>query len=169
MSNFDLSGYKTVPERLAEFREKYPDGRLCAANPARPYYIEMVGTQSYVIYAAAAYRTPDDPCPGIGVAWEPVPGLTTFTKNSELQNAETSAWGRAVVAALVVDPGNAVASREDVTNRAGDAAHEDRVQSLRARITQAGKDSLAWVNQQKFSYPWNDETCDAIEAFLERG
>ncbi len=34
--------------------------------------------------------------PGIGTAWEIVPGTTNFTRGSELQNLETSAWGRAI-------------------------------------------------------------------------
>ena len=43
-----------------------------------------------------------------------VPGLTPYTKNSELQNAETSAWGRALVAVLAADTKEGVASADEV-------------------------------------------------------
>ena len=50
------------------------------------------------------------------MAWEPLPGLTPFTKGSELMVAETSAWGRAIVAALAADT-QKVASADEVRNR----------------------------------------------------
>lgn len=115
----DLSGYVDVAERIVEFREKYPDGRLRPLDPRRPYWIETIDGRSFVVYVAAAYRTPEDPLPGIGVAWEPFPGPTQFTRDSELQNAETSAWGRALVAALVCDTRRGVATGDEVRNRTG--------------------------------------------------
>jgi hypothetical protein len=118
--DFDLSGYNTVPERIAEFRDKYPDGRLRAVNPARPFWIEDVDGHLFVCYAAEALRTADDPNPGIGCAWEPFPGRTPYTRDSELQNAETSAWGRAIVATLAADTQKGIVSREEVRNRRAD-------------------------------------------------
>ena len=79
-------------------------------------FIDFAG-KSWVVYTAAAYRTPDDERPGVGTAWEPVPGPTRFTKDSEVQNAETAAWGRAMVAALAVDTKQGVASMQEVRNR----------------------------------------------------
>jgi len=46
-----------------------------------------------------------------------VPGLTPYTRNSEVMVAETSAWGRAIVAALAGDTKRGVASKEEVLNR----------------------------------------------------
>ena len=93
---FDIDpDYVDVAARIAEFKAKYPDGSL---QSWRDPYIVVAAEQTFVVYAAAAFRTPDDECPGIGWAWEPVPGKTPFTKMSELQNAETAAWGRAIVA-----------------------------------------------------------------------
>lgn len=117
---FDLDPlYKQVPERIADFRAKHPDGCLRPVDPARPYWIETIDGQTFLVYAAAAYRSPNDPLPGIGMAWEPFPGRTPYTKLSELQNAETSAWGRAIVAVLASES-KAVASAEDVRNRQAD-------------------------------------------------
>ena len=105
--------YIDVAERIRTFRELYPTGSLQQVDVK---FIEFAGT-SWVVFTAAAYRSPDDPRPGIGTAWEPVPGLTPYTRNSEVMVAETSAWGRAIVAALAGDNKRGVASKEEVLNR----------------------------------------------------
>jgi len=87
--------YVDVAERIRQFKADYPEGSLQAFETPRVFTVEG---KAYIAYCAAAYRTPDDERPGIGWAWEPVPGPTPFTKDSELMNAETSAWGRAIVA-----------------------------------------------------------------------
>lgn len=106
-------GYIDVAERIVEFREQYPTGSLQQVDVQ---FLDFAG-KSWVVYTAAAYRTPDDERPGHGTAWEPVPGPTNFTRDSELQNAETSAWGRAIVAVLAADTKRGVASANEVRNR----------------------------------------------------
>ena len=106
--------YVTVAERIVEFRNKYAEGSLQPWNPAEPYRIEIINGNPCFVVVAAAYRTPDDTRPGIGMAYEPVPGSTPFTRGSELQNAETAAWGRAIVAALAADTNKGIASFEEV-------------------------------------------------------
>lgn len=119
---FDLDpSYKQVPDRIADFKAKHPEGTLRALDPANPYRIETVGDQTFVVVVAAAFRHPEDPAPGVGMAWELVPGKTPYTKLSELQNAETSAWGRAIVAVLASES-KSVASAEDIRNRSADHA-----------------------------------------------
>ena len=110
--------YIDVATRIVEFREKYPEGRL------RQKDIQFIdfANKSWVVYTAEAWRSPDDPAPAHGTAWEPVPGPTQFTRDSELQNAETAAWGRAMVAALAVDTRKGIASSEEVRNRQGDTS-----------------------------------------------
>lgn len=105
--------YIDVATRIVEFREKYPTGSL---QQVKVEFV-TVNNKDWVIYTAAAYRTPDDIRPGMGTAWEPVPGPTPFTRDSEVQNAETAAWGRAMVAALAVDTKKGIASSEEVRNR----------------------------------------------------
>lgn len=109
--------YIDVAERIRTFSEKHPDGCLRPADPGEPYRIETVAGATFIVVVAAAHRTPDDPTPGIGMAWEPFPGPTNFTRDSELQNAETSAWGRAIVAVLAADTKRGVASANEVRNR----------------------------------------------------
>lgn len=121
-----LDDYIDVAQRIAEFRTKHPEGSLQPLNPAQPFEIrELAGTDkngkevrgTFIIYTAAAYRSPDDPRPGVGCAYEVFPGRTPYTAGSELQNAETAAWGRAIVAVLAADTRAGVASQQEVRNR----------------------------------------------------
>ena len=105
--------YIDVATRIVEFRDKFPTGSLQQVK----YEFVTVNNKDWIVYTAAAYRTPDDERPGIGTAWEPIPGPTNFTRDSEVQNAETAAWGRAMVAALAVDTKKGIASSEEVRNR----------------------------------------------------
>ena len=89
MSNF-AEDYIDVAERIRLFIEKYPEGSLQAEIVAM--------TETRVVMKAYAYRTADDQTPGVGFAWEEVPGKTPYTRGSELMNCETSAWGRAIAA-----------------------------------------------------------------------
>ena len=113
----DLSDYITVAQRIVEFRAKHPEGCLQPVNPDEPFKVMEVGGKTFIVYAAAAYRTPDDPRPGVGIAWEPFPGRTPYTRDSEAMNAESSAWGRAIVAALIADTTKGIATAEEVRNR----------------------------------------------------
>lgn len=146
---FDNSDYVDVAARIVEFRTKHPDGSLQPADPLNPYRVENIDGRTFIVYTAAAYRSPDDPRPGMGVAWEPFPGQTNFTKNSELQNAETSAWGRAIVAALAADTKRSIASAEEVRNRQAerDVSHRapatisaENVDRMRQACEDAGVD-----------------------------
>ena len=112
--------YIDVAARIVEFRTKHPEGSLQCIDLK---FIDFAN-KSWVVYTAAAYRTPDDQRPGIGTAWEPVPGPTQFTRDSEVQNAETAAWGRAMVAALAVDTKKGIASQEEVRNRQVEATEK---------------------------------------------
>jgi hypothetical protein len=113
----DLNSYVDVATRLKKLRENHPNASLQPLDPANPYRVQTIGDQTFIVYVAACYRSPDDQRPGIGTAWEVFPGKTNYTRGSELQNAETSAWGRAIVAALAADTRRGVASQEDVRNR----------------------------------------------------
>lgn len=117
--SFDLSNYVDVPTRIRQLRAKHPDAVLRPANPAEPFRIMEIGGREFIIYTAACYRTPDDSLPAIACAAEPVIGASSFTRNSEVMNAETSAWGRAIMAALAVDEPH-IASKEEVQNRRSD-------------------------------------------------
>jgi len=114
MAGVDMSDYIDVAERLRDLAAKHPDASLQPTNPEREYWFETQDGQTFLVYSAACYRHPEDPRPGIGTAWEQFPGKTPFTRGSELMNAQTSAWGRAIVAALASSAKRGVASRQEV-------------------------------------------------------
>lgn len=122
---FDLNDYVTVAERIEQFRAKHPEGSLQCEWQMLLVPTAVKGENGQwttldrpiIVAKAFAYRTPDDPRPGIGHAQEPLPGKTPYTKDSEVQNAETSAWGRAIVAVLAADTRKGVASRDEVQSR----------------------------------------------------
>lgn len=105
--------YIPVNERIAAFIAKYPEGSLRPLWPDEPYRVLGEGETKWLIYGACAFRAPDDPAPGVGLAWEPVPGRTPYTRGSELMVAETSAWGRAL-AAIGIATNKSIASAEEV-------------------------------------------------------
>lgn len=116
MSNFAIDpAYTEVSERMTIARGLWPACIFRPLNPERPYEIVTIKELSYVVYTAALYRFPEDPLPAVGIAWEEIPGRTPYTKGSELMNAETSAWGRACIAAGI--PSKKIASFEEVRNR----------------------------------------------------
>jgi hypothetical protein len=161
--------YNTVPERLAEFKAKHPEGSFQPVNKARPYWVETIGEKTFIVYAAAAYRTPDDQKPGIGLAWEPFPGPTNFTRDSELQNAETSAWGRAMIAVLAADAKKGVATQEDIQRREADQiairAHTARVKLLRDEVKRLGLTEQ--VKELELAWPWSEAACAQVEQLVE--
>jgi hypothetical protein len=110
---FSMDDYVDVAERLKRFKEVFPNGSL---QQVSLQFIDFAG-KSWVVYTAAAYRTPDDLTPGHGTAWEPVPGTSNFKRDSEVMNAETSAWGRAIVAVLASET-KKIATRNELPPRA---------------------------------------------------
>ena len=116
--SFNMDDYVDVAERIRLAKEMFPDMRLQPANPAVPYVIEEIAGQTFIVYTAAFYRDATDLLPGIGCAWELIPGATPYTKGSELMVCETSAWGRAIVAATGMAT-KKIASREEVRQAQG--------------------------------------------------
>lgn len=143
--------YVDVATRIRDFKAEYPTGSLQQVR----LEFHTIGEQTFVLYVAACFRTPDDQRPGIGSAWEPVPGKTPYTKDSEIMVAETSAWGRAIVAATGADTKNSgsVASadevkarqtppepfRDDWIERANDLSFKGDIEALRALYSEAVK------------------------------
>lgn len=163
---FEISpDYVEVSQRLRDLFAKHPEASM------RGTY-ELV--DGHVIYRAECYRTPDDPAPGVGTAWEEVPGRTPYTKGSELQNAETSAWGRAIVA-VGASESKRIASADEMrlANDRREAppasvhlpASPERVEKCVALVTE--KDLTDWVRAQNYQWPWNDEACHFIELYAQ--
>jgi hypothetical protein len=132
-----FADYVDVAERIRIFRDRHPEGSLQPLDPAEPFQIVNIDGQIFVQYTAVAYRHPQDTLPGIAVSWEPFPGRTPYTAGSELMNAETAAWGRAIVAALAADT-KKIASLDEVRARraAQEQAHPSSQSAPPATIQQ---------------------------------
>lgn len=120
-----LDDYVDVAERIQDFKDAHPNGSLqtlkwevVTVNAIDKKANKPV-ERTFIVYHAAAYREPTDTLPGHGIAWEPFPGATPYTNDSELMNAETAAWGRAIVALGLV-ANRSLASRQEVRNRRAD-------------------------------------------------
>ena len=100
--------YIQVHERIAAFYAKHPEGSL------QSEIFEL--SESRVVMRAYAYRTPTDERPGIGYSSLEIPGKTPYTRGSEIENCETSAWGRAI-AALGFEVKRGIATAEEVRNK----------------------------------------------------
>jgi hypothetical protein len=108
MPGFSMDDYVPVNERIEAFYAKWPNGSL------QSEIVEL--TADRVTVKAYAYRGDGDNRPGIGHSSLVIPGSTSFTKGSEIENAETSAWGRAI-AALGFEVKRGVATAEEVRNK----------------------------------------------------
>ena len=104
---FDLKDYVDVAERVREFYVRFPQGSLQSEITHL--------SDKLVVVKAWAYRSPDDDRPAIGHSSLSIPGSTPYTKGSEIENAETSAWGRALAGLGFAT--KAIASREEVQNK----------------------------------------------------
>ena len=165
-----LDDYIDVAQRISEFRVKHPEGSLQPLNPAQPFEIrELAGTDkngkevrgTFIIYTAAAYRSPDDPRPGIGCAYEVFPGRTPYTAGSELQNAETAAWGRAIVAALGGDARAGVASKQEVRNHQAERDDPPPGQVARPAV-QAAPEPDAGTDEEAQTFADDAHTCRSV-------
>ena len=107
MANFDLSKYIPVHARIAEFYEKYSDGRIVTE------IIRLNEDSGFVCVKASAYRNRDDAEPSsTGHAFE-IRGHGFVNTTSFIENGETSAVGRAL-ANLGFKIDNGIASREEM-------------------------------------------------------
>lgn len=113
---FELGDYVEVKDRIKLFYELFGQGRLVTGEvrlTTEPDGVPRVMVQGL------AYRSPDDPLPGVGWSWLQLPGSTPYTRGSEIENAETSAWGRAIGAlGILID--RSIASSQEVQNKAGE-------------------------------------------------
>jgi hypothetical protein len=89
---FDLSEYVDVKTRLKQALALYPQLRIVEHRPE----ITLVGDQLFIECSVTVSRDPDDPIPVTAYVFEPYPGKTSFTKNSEQMNGATSVLGRAL-------------------------------------------------------------------------
>jgi hypothetical protein len=156
MTDVDLSNYNEVADRIVEFREKHPAGFF----QTRFVDVPPPFNERFIAVEASIYRKPGDEPTGVDMAWEPVPGKTPYTKDSELMNASTSAVGRALVYALAADAKKGIASADEVRNRQGSGEvktlrpSEKQLEFFKSLVEEAGapddavEDILAYARSE---------------------
>jgi hypothetical protein len=152
---FDLSNYVPVAERLDKFRADHPTWGLTSSL--------LFHDDKRVVVRASI--TDDDGREVAAGHAEEVRGQGNVNRTSALENAETSAWGRAL-AALGYDVKGGIASQEEMkraqthsspqqsqrpkqSEPAGEATH-----NLTSKMTSkiAGPDRQAFITQLKDDY-----------------
>jgi hypothetical protein len=146
MMRFDLSKYSTVAERLAQFHKDYPDGRIITswenndpiADPSKPQ-IWVVKAEVFLTADDQRNYTPK----ASGLAFER-DGTGGANNTSALENAETSAIGRALMVAGYSMSKDNLASREEIEkvirterNWVTEAANLEDVEALRLLWSEA--------------------------------
>jgi len=125
MSKFDLGDYVDVKERIRLFYERFPDGSVMTTEVRATRDPDDVPR---IWVEARAYRSAADDHPGVGWSWMVLPGATSYTKGSELENTETSAWGRAI-GSVGIGIAGGIASADEVRAKGGtvkaDVEHGD--------------------------------------------
>lgn len=160
MPKFDLSNYETVEERIRKFYEQNPDGRITTQNQTTT---DDRAVSTWIV-SASVFLTAGDQANGLpkatGLAFE-VDGQGMANQTAALENAETSAIGRALANAGL--SGNKRASREEMAkaergvtpkptrNWLADAEKIQDVESLRILYSQAkaAKASAATLTKLK--------------------
>lgn len=108
----DLGDYVEVKDRLAQALKQWPDMRVIETAPT----LLEVGDRLFLVCRVEVFRTPDDTRPLVAQAWEPLPGRTPYTRDSELMVGMTSALGRALgYAGFGIT--KSIASANEVKNR----------------------------------------------------
>jgi hypothetical protein len=150
VANFNLADYETVDSRIKRFYGEHIEGRIITdAMPPEG----AVGSSRWVVKAsvfrASGYEAPD----ATGYAFE-VDGGGGANKTAALENAETSAIGRAL--ANLGYSGDKRASREEMSKANGAVPASEDTRALDALV-------LEWVEQAKAA-----ETIPALQAVWEQ-
>lgn len=141
----NLDDYVPVHERIAAFYEKFPEGSLQSEI--------VVMTDTSIAMVARAFRTPTDERPGIGHSSIEVPGRTPYTRGSEMENCETSAWGRAI-AALGFEIKRGIATKEEVESKSGSPAEAPKKPATAPRPVAAAEAPPAGVGPELTDDDW---------------
>ena len=132
---FNLDNYETVEARLAKFWEMYPNGQVFTAIH---HYDD-----SKVVFRAEIYKDISDPRPVATGFAEEIRDASPVTRTSHVENAETSAIGRALANYVFQSKTAPRPSREEMTKVARSQepkSDADLLTKFRAACAKAGLD-----------------------------
>lgn len=136
MANFNLADYETVEQRIKRFYADNPDGRIITENISTEFDRQ---NKTWVVRAIVFLNKEDQDdynAKSTGLAFE-IDGTGGANRTSALENAETSAIGRALANANY--SGNMRATREEMEKvaRAEQVASIDWNKSIASLKTKA--------------------------------
>jgi hypothetical protein len=134
MAQFNLNDYETVEQRIKRFYKDNPDGRIITENQTT---LQDRQVSTWVVMASVYLNTETDKPKATGLAFE-VDGVGMANKTSALENAETSAIGRALANAGY--SGNKRASREEMAKVARETKPSPTSKDWLAMATELGND-----------------------------
>ena len=112
---WDSNGYIDCRTRLVAALKDWPDLRVVEETPE----IVKIGERHFIQATVTLFRTVDDALPVRAYNFEPFPGKTNFTRDSEQQNSSTSALARAL-GYMGYGIERSIASFDEVRNRQPD-------------------------------------------------
>ena len=112
---YNIEDYIEVKDRIEKLYQDYPNASI------QTEIIEL--TDKRVTVKASVYTNPEDPIPTTGHSYMNIPGTTNYTRGSELENAETSAVGRAI-ALMGYEVKKSIASRDEVASKQVEEGYE---------------------------------------------
>lgn len=137
--------YTEVKVRLQKFYAAYPTGSI-VTDAVIPIAKGEIDDIPRIMVRSLAYRTPDDPHPGVGTSWMSLPGTTPYTNNSEVENCETSSWGRAIAAVGIAIDENIATAQEIRMKRGGEIEAPSTVNASALRDAAAAAANEAPAN-----------------------
>jgi len=134
MAQFNLNDYETVEQRIKRFYKDNPDGRIITENQTK---LQDRQVSTWVVMASVYLNNETDKPKATGLAFE-VDGQGMANKTSALENAETSAIGRALANAGY--SGNKRTSRQEMEKVARGATPKATSKDWIAMATDLGND-----------------------------
>lgn len=125
--SYDLQGYVDVATRIKILLERYPQASITCGQPQ----VVNLGDRLFIEVRARVDCNDGSGRIAEAAAWEPYPGRTNFTRDSEMMNAETSAVGRAC-GLLGIGLDKSVASLEEVRTRRAEEGPREAPSAVRS-------------------------------------